>query len=176
MAIGSTLDAAGRLGAALPMSSDGMRDTAGAKESMLEPGATLTCRCEEILLEEIVGALAAGAQTVDDVKRRTRAGMGACQGIYCVPVIAAMAAQATGVPVDRVAGSSMSASALSMRLAVSAGWIFPPTQPWPAKSRRLPPRFAPAMTISSWSVSAGRRAGASGRARRWGVPFRTPCR
>ena len=71
---------------------------------MLDTGATLTCRCEEILLEEIVAAFAAGAQTVDDVKRRTRAGMGACQGIFCVPVIAAMAAQATGMPIDRVAG------------------------------------------------------------------------
>ena len=70
-------------------------------------GATLTCRCEEILLEEIVAAFAAGAQTVDDVKRRTRAGMGACQGIFCVPVIAAMVAQATGVPIDRVAGMTM---------------------------------------------------------------------
>ena len=71
---------------------------------MLATGATLTCRCEEILLEEIVAAFAAGAHTVDDVKRRTRAGMGACQGIYCVPVIAAMAAQVTAMPIDRVAG------------------------------------------------------------------------
>jgi len=71
---------------------------------MVETEATFTCRCEEILLEEIVTAFAAGAHTVDDVKRRTRAGMGACQGIYCVPVIAALAAQATGIPVDRVAG------------------------------------------------------------------------
>ena len=74
---------------------------------MVDPGATLTCRCEEVLLEEIVAAFTAGAQTVDDVKRRTRAGMGACQGIYCVPVIAAMAAQATGLPIDRVAGMTM---------------------------------------------------------------------
>ena len=81
-----------------------MPDTVGDEETMLETGATLTCRCEEIPLEEIVAAFIAGAQTVDDVKRRTRAGMGACQGIYCVPVIAAMAAQATGMPVDRVAG------------------------------------------------------------------------
>jgi NAD(P)H-nitrite reductase large subunit len=69
----------------------------------LDPAATLTCRCEEILLEEIVTAIASGARTVDDVKRRTRAGMGTCQGIFCVPVIAAMVAQATGVPMDRVA-------------------------------------------------------------------------
>ena len=74
---------------------------------MVESEATLTCRCEEILLQEIVAAFAAGAQTVDDVKRRTRAGMGSCKGIFCVPVIAAMAAQATGVPIDRVAGMTM---------------------------------------------------------------------
>ena len=74
---------------------------------MLDTGGTVTCRCEEILLEEIVAVFAAGAQTVDDVKRRTRAGMGACQGIYCVPAIAAMAAQATGMPIDRVAGMTM---------------------------------------------------------------------
>jgi bacterioferritin-associated ferredoxin len=82
-----------------------MRDTAGDEEKMLDPGATLTCRCEEeVLLEEIVAAFAAGAQSVDDIKRRTRAGMGACQGISCVPIIAAMAAQATSMPIDRVAG------------------------------------------------------------------------
>jgi len=69
----------------------------------LERETTLVCRCEEILSEEVAAALAAGAQTVNDVKRRTRAGMGACQGIFCVPVITAMVAQATGVPIDRVA-------------------------------------------------------------------------
>lgn len=74
---------------------------------MLDPGITLTCRCEEVPLEEIVEALSNGAQTVDDVKRRTRAGMGACQGIFCVPVIAAMAAQATGVPVEHLAGMTI---------------------------------------------------------------------
>ena len=67
-----------------------------------DPASTLTCRCEEVLLEEIVTAIAAGARSVDDVKRRTRAGMGTCQGIFCVPVIAAMVSQATGVPIDRV--------------------------------------------------------------------------
>ena len=74
---------------------------------MVDAEATMTCRCEEILLQEIVAAFAAGAQSVDDVKRRSRAGMGACQGIFCVPVIAAMAAQATSLPIDRVAGMTM---------------------------------------------------------------------
>src|SRR5215208_1365480 len=84
-----------------------MRDTARDEGTMLDTEATLTCRCEEILLEEIVAAFAAGARTADDVKRHTRAGMGACQGIFCMPVIAAMAAQATGVPIDRLAGMTM---------------------------------------------------------------------
>jgi bacterioferritin-associated ferredoxin len=84
-----------------------MRDTVRDEGKLMDSEATLTCRCEEILPQEIVAALAAGAQTVDDVKRRTRAGMGVCQGIFCVPVIAAMTAQATGVPIDRVAGMTM---------------------------------------------------------------------
>lgn len=67
-----------------------------------ELGETLACRCEEIPSETIVEAIMAGARSVDEVKRRTRAGMGACQGIYCMPVIAAMVAQATGVSIDRV--------------------------------------------------------------------------
>jgi len=48
----------------------------------------LLCRCEEISSDEIRRAVEAGARTVNDVKRQTRAGMGVCQGIYCVAEIA----------------------------------------------------------------------------------------
>src|SRR5215218_10442515 len=81
-----------------------MPDTDRDEREMLDAGAAFVCRCEEIPLEEIVSAIASGGQTVDDIKRRTRAGMGTCQGIFCVPVIAAMVAHATSVPIDRVAG------------------------------------------------------------------------
>jgi NAD(P)H-nitrite reductase large subunit len=64
---------------------------------------TIICRCEVILLDEVVAAIATGARSVDDVKRRTRAGMGTCQGVFCVPVIAAMVAQASSVSIDRIA-------------------------------------------------------------------------
>lgn len=63
----------------------------------------MLCRCEEVLSEEIVAAIAAGARSVDDVKRRTRAGMGACQGVFCVPVIAALVARAIDAPIETVA-------------------------------------------------------------------------
>ncbi|HRA47224.1 MAG TPA: (2Fe-2S)-binding protein [Thermomicrobiales bacterium] len=47
-----------------------------------------TCRCERVLAEAVASAIADGNTTVNDVKRRTRAGMGLCQGIYCTAAIA----------------------------------------------------------------------------------------
>jgi NAD(P)H-nitrite reductase large subunit len=41
------------------------------------------CRCEEITLGEIRQAIREGARDVTGVKRRTRAGMGLCQGRSC---------------------------------------------------------------------------------------------
>ncbi len=61
------------------------------------------CRCEEIGEEEIRAAIAAGARSVNDVKRRTRAGMGLCQGIFCVPAIAALLHADADIPLDRIA-------------------------------------------------------------------------
>jgi NAD(P)H-nitrite reductase large subunit len=76
-------------------------ETAAGDEPAL--AQTLTCRCEEILDIEVIAAIVAGARTVDDVKRRTRAGMGACQGVYCMPTIAAIVSQATETAIDRLA-------------------------------------------------------------------------
>jgi bacterioferritin-associated ferredoxin len=63
----------------------------------------LICRCEEITLDEIRSAIAAGARTVNDVKRQTRAGMGVCQGIYCVSEIARVLYAETGIPLAEIA-------------------------------------------------------------------------
>ncbi len=80
-----------------------MRENDRDEDATSGTGVTWTCRCEEIGEAEIATAIAAGARSVNDVKRRTRAGMGACQGIFCVPVIAVMVAHATGTAIDRVA-------------------------------------------------------------------------
>ena len=45
----------------------------------------IICRCETVTEAEIVDAIRRGATTVDGVKRRTRAGMGRCQGGFCGP-------------------------------------------------------------------------------------------
>jgi len=41
------------------------------------------CRCEEVTEQEIREAVRAGAHSVIEVKRWTRAGMGICQGRSC---------------------------------------------------------------------------------------------
>jgi NADPH-dependent 2,4-dienoyl-CoA reductase/sulfur reductase-like enzyme len=46
---------------------------------------TLLCRCEEVLREEIDGALREGARDLQAVKLLTRLGMGQCQGRNCAP-------------------------------------------------------------------------------------------
>jgi NADPH-dependent 2,4-dienoyl-CoA reductase/sulfur reductase-like enzyme len=57
---------------------------------------TVVCRCEEISLGTIRNVIRSGADNVDDIKRRTRAGMGYCQGRMCVPSIMAIAQRETG--------------------------------------------------------------------------------
>jgi bacterioferritin-associated ferredoxin len=48
---------------------------------------TVICRCEEVSLNEIRTAIRSGASIPDDIKRRTRGGMGYCQGRMCSPAI-----------------------------------------------------------------------------------------
>jgi len=55
-----------------------------------EGAPCFVCRCEEVAEEDVRRAIASGASMMDDVKRRTKAGMGLCQGIFCTSAIAAM--------------------------------------------------------------------------------------
>jgi bacterioferritin-associated ferredoxin len=47
----------------------------------------VVCRCESLRWSDLETALAEGASSMSDLKRRTRIGMGPCQGIYCLPFI-----------------------------------------------------------------------------------------
>jgi thioredoxin reductase len=60
---------------------------------------TTICRCENVSLAEITGALQAGTHSIGALKRHTRLGMGRCQGRYCAPVAADLIAQYSGVPI-----------------------------------------------------------------------------
>lgn len=58
----------------------------------------IVCRCEEISEGEILDAIRRplGAKTLDGVKRRTRAGMGRCQGGFCSPRVMELLAREWG--------------------------------------------------------------------------------
>ncbi len=71
---------------------------APAYSSRLATPETLICRCEEITFGQIEAALADSVSEVGAVKRRTRLGMGRCQGRYCAPVLEALMAERLGAP------------------------------------------------------------------------------
>jgi len=60
---------------------------------------SIICRCEEISEGEIMDAIhrVPGAKSLDGVKRRTRAGMGRCQGGFCAPRVMEILARELGV-------------------------------------------------------------------------------
>ncbi len=62
----------------------------------------VVCRCEVVTEAEIVEAIRRGARSVDGVKRRTRAGMGRCQGGFCMPKVMAILSRELGVPMEEL--------------------------------------------------------------------------
>ena len=83
------------------------RMTASEKQRMIEKNrlyGRVICRCETVTDGEIVDAIRqpVGARTVDGVKRRTRAGMGRCQGGFCGPRVTQILARELGIPVEKV--------------------------------------------------------------------------
>ena len=64
----------------------------------------IICRCETITEGEIIDAIKApaGARDVDGVKRRTRAGMGRCQGGFCGSKVVEILAKELGVEINEI--------------------------------------------------------------------------
>ena len=60
------------------------------------------CRCETVTEAEIVEAVRRGARSLDAVKRRTRAGMGRCQGGFCAPRVMEIISREAGVPMTEI--------------------------------------------------------------------------
>lgn len=63
---------------------------------------TIVCRCEEVTVGEIRKAIRQGALDVTGVKRRTRAGMGLCQGRTCEKIVMQILVQELGKPIDKL--------------------------------------------------------------------------
>lgn len=68
----------------------------------------IVCRCEEISKGEIIDALRRPipVDTVDGIKRRVRAGMGRCQGGFCLPLVMSIIHEEKGVPMTQITQKS----------------------------------------------------------------------
>ncbi|RLF44687.1 MAG: FAD/NAD(P)-binding oxidoreductase, partial [Thermoplasmata archaeon] len=64
----------------------------------------IVCRCEEVTEAEIIDAIHSRlpALTIDAIKRRSRAGMGRCQGGFCLPRVAKILAREANIPLEKV--------------------------------------------------------------------------
>lgn len=64
----------------------------------------IVCRCEQVSEAEILAAIHAPlpATSISAVRRRCRAGMGKCQGGFCLPYVAEIIARETGIDVSEV--------------------------------------------------------------------------
>ncbi len=61
---------------------------------------TEICRCESVTMGQIDNAIQSGCASIAEVKQRTRAGMGRCQGRYCAPLLAELLTDKSESPID----------------------------------------------------------------------------
>jgi len=62
----------------------------------------IVCRCEEVTVGDIKKAIAEGAVSVEGIKKRTRAGMGLCQGRTCSKLVSGILGRETGMKPDEI--------------------------------------------------------------------------
>ncbi len=62
----------------------------------------IVCRCEEVTLGDVERAIDEGYDTLEELKRHLRIGMGPCQGRTCIPLVARILARKTGRPLAEV--------------------------------------------------------------------------
>jgi bacterioferritin-associated ferredoxin len=82
---------------------------------------TTICRCEDITEEEILEAIRAGFQTLDELKRRLRLGMGPCQGRTCLLLAARLLAQEKGQRIEDIPWQTSRPPVVPIPLGILAG-------------------------------------------------------
>ena len=78
----------------------------------------IICRCEEVTLGDIEAAIADGAASVTGIKKRTRAGMGLCQGKTCQRLVQRILSEKTGVPLRDVLPSTVRSPVRPIRMGI----------------------------------------------------------
>jgi len=78
----------------------------------------IVCRCETVSEGEIRAAIRRNpaAQDLDGVKRRTRSGMGRCQGGFCGPYVMRLLSEELGIPMEQVTKNGSGSNLLTERI------------------------------------------------------------
>lgn len=84
----------------------------------------IICRCEGISEGEILDAIRSNppARDIDGVKRRTRAGMGRCQGGFCAPYVMELISRELGIPPEEVTRSGGESRVVIGKTQKGTGW------------------------------------------------------
>ncbi|MEL7610639.1 MAG: (2Fe-2S)-binding protein [Bacillota bacterium] len=83
----------------------------------------IVCRCEEVTKEEIMDAIRSGDASLDAIKKRTRAGMGFCQGRTCKRLIARMLSAYYSMPMDAFLPGSVRIPVVPLSLGLIAATV-----------------------------------------------------
>ncbi len=62
----------------------------------------IVCRCEDVSEEEIISAIDEGCTDLEELRRKLRIGMGACQGRTCIPIVVRILARKTGKKIEEI--------------------------------------------------------------------------
>jgi len=95
-------------------------ETPAAADSAADPDDLVICRCEEITRGEIKDAIRNGMQTLNGVKRVTRAGMGLCQGQTCQQLVARILTEELGLSAADIDPTTARGPVRPLRLGVFA--------------------------------------------------------
>lgn len=78
----------------------------------------IVCRCEQVSEGEMRAAIRRNppAWDIDGIKRRTRGGMGRCQGGFCSPYVMKLLSQELGIPMETVTKSGPGSEPLTGKL------------------------------------------------------------
>lgn len=81
------------------------------------PEKNIICRCEQVTEAEIIDAMKRGIpiDSLDAIKRRTRAGMGPCQGHFCGPRVQKIISDISEIPLEEVTLRGKGSSSLPKR-------------------------------------------------------------
>ena len=91
-----------------------------AATAAAEDDDLVICRCEEITRGEIKAAIRNGMQTLNGVKRVTRAGMGLCQGQTCQQLVARILTEELGLSAAEIDPTTARGPVRPLRLEVFA--------------------------------------------------------